>query len=309
MTLNAPRGLALPSLEKRWSIGIYTGADLLTLGPPEGLTNPVMTARRVTDAPARFVADPFMLRDGSTWYMFFEVYRADSRQGDIGLATSPDGLEWTYRRIVLHEPFHLSYPYVFAWQSEYYMIPETHNRREVRLYRAHEFPFSWIFERTLLSGAAFTDSSIVRHGEKWWLFTSFPGDATFSLFQADALEGEWAPHSQNPILRDARDRSRSAGRIITSGDRLFRFAQDNTESYGLRVNTYEITALTPAEYAERPVQPAPLLSGSGRGWNARGMHHVDAHELAPGRWIACVDGFRKAWMLGHRRWPSPSSRR
>lgn len=308
MTRNAPRGLALPSLEKRWSIGIYAGDGPLTLGTPGGITNPVMTARQVTDAPARFVADPFMLRDDSTWYMFFEVFRADSHKGDIGLATSPDGLAWTYRNIVLHEPFHLSFPYVFSWNSEHYMVPETHGQGEVRLYRAHAFPSSWILERTLLSGAAFTDSTIVRHRERWWLFTSFPGNAVCSLFHADTLDGAWVPHPQNPILRDARDRSRSAGRIIASGDRLFRLAQDNTGSYGLRVNAYEITALTPAEYAEQPVQPAPLLRGSGHGWNARGMHHADAHELASGQWIACVDGFRKAWMLGHRRWPATPGR-
>lgn len=304
MLAKCSRGMALPSLEKRWSIGIYAGAGPLTLGPPEGLANPVMTARRVTDARARFVADPFMVRNGSTWYMFFEVYRADARQGDIGLATSPEGLAWTYRQIVLHEPFHLSYPHVFAWDSEYYMIPETHGRREVRLYRASAFPFSWRFERTLLSGAAFTDSSIVRHDGKWWLFTSFPGDAMLSVFHADALDGAWTPHAGNPILRDAPDRARAAGRIVTSDGRLFRVAQDNRGSYGLSVTAHEITTLTPASYADRPVTPSPFLSGSGHGWNARGMHHLDAHEAAPGRWIACVDGFRKAWMFGHRRWPA-----
>jgi len=68
MPAKSSRGIALPSLEKRWSIGIYAGADPLTLAPPEGLANPVMAAHRVTDARARFVADPFMLRDGSTWY-------------------------------------------------------------------------------------------------------------------------------------------------------------------------------------------------------------------------------------------------
>jgi hypothetical protein len=307
MMRNAPRGLALPSLEKRWSIGIYAGTDLLTLEPIHDHIYPVLTARQVTDAPARFVADPFMLRHDSTWYMFFEVFRADSHQGDIGLATSPDGFAWTYRQIVLRESFHLSFPYVFAWNSEFYMIPETSGRNEVRLYRASEFPASWIFERTLLSGAGFTDASIVRHGEKWWMFTNAPGDGTCSLFHADALDAEWVPHPQNPILRGARDRARSAGRIVSSGGRLVRLAQDNTESYGLRVNAFEITTLTPTEYAERPAGPTPFLRGSGRGWNAGGMHHADAHELSPGQWIACVDGFRKAWMLGHRRWPALTS--
>lgn len=302
------RGIALPSFEKRWSIGIYAGVSPLTLSPHAGVTNPVMTAHQVTDVRARFVADPFIVRDRSTWYMFFEVFRAGLERADIGLATSADGLAWTYRQIVLREPFHLSYPHVFAWNGEYYLIPETQSRREVRLYRARAFPFSWQFERTLLSGAAFTDSSIVRHQDRWWLFTSLPGDTALSVFHADALDAVWTPHTNNPIVRDGQDRARAAGRIISMGDRLFRFAQDNRVTYGAAVNAYEIDTLTPTEYLERRAPSSPLLSGSGQAWNAGGMHHIDAHEVTPGQWIACVDGFRKEWMLGYRRWPSPSGR-
>jgi hypothetical protein len=309
MPATESRGFALPSLEKRWSIGVYTGADPLALGPPEGLANPVMTAAHVTDVRARFVADPFMVRDGNTWCMFFEVFRAGAEQGEIGLATSADGFQWTYHQIVLREPFHLSYPYAFESDSEFYMIPETQGRQEVRLYRATAFPFSWHFEHTLLSGAGFTDASIVRHDGRWWLFAGLPGDAALSVFYADRLDAEWKPHAGNPIVRDAPERARPAGRLIATHGRLFRFAQDNRASYGMAVHAYEITTLTPTTYAERPAQPAPLFSGSGRGWNARGMHHVDAHEAAPGQWIACVDGFRMGWMFGYRRWPAgPGSR-
>ena len=297
------RGVPLPSLEKRWSIGIYSGADPLALAPAAGCGNPVITARRVTDAPALFVADPFMMRDGPAWSMFFEVYRSDVGRGEIGLATSPDGLDWTYRHIVLREPFHLSYPYVFAWNSAYYMIPETHEARKCG---------STGRRRSLPRGS----SSDPAHGRglhrcvhrpprrPMVAVHQFPGKRALSVFHADTLSGPWAPHAKNPVLRGAPERARSAGRIIVSDGRLLRVAQDNTESYGMRVHASEVTILTPSDYADRSVRAEPLLRGSGRGWNARGMHHVDAHEVAPGQWIACVDGFRKALMLGYRRWPA-----
>ena len=61
--------------------------------------------------------------------------------------------------------------------------------------------------------------------------------------------------------------------------------------------------LTPTAFEE--IEDAEgALAPSGRGWNAGGMHHVDAHCLAPGQWLACVDGFRKDWMWGYRRWPA-----
>src|SRR5262249_3020018 len=107
-----------PTMAKRdvWSIGIYTGGAPLHLQPrlvpaphpnplPQGegkegrgtaAHNPVLTAAQVTDVRATFVADPFMIRAHQTWYMFFEIYRAQEQRGIIGLATSRDGWHWQY---------------------------------------------------------------------------------------------------------------------------------------------------------------------------------------------------------------------
>ena len=79
---------------------------------PTGITNPVLTADDVTDVEAEFVADPFMFHENGTWYMFFEVYNLDNDQGDVGLATSSDGLHWDYEQIVLSDDMHHSYPFV-----------------------------------------------------------------------------------------------------------------------------------------------------------------------------------------------------
>ncbi len=55
-----------------------------------------------------------------------------------------------------------------------------------------------------------------------------------------------------------------------------------------------------------PEQPEPIVRPSGRGWNQVGMHHVDAHYIGEGGWLASVDGYRHAWTFGIRRWPNPS---
>ena len=86
-----------------------------------------------------FVADPFMIRDSDHWYMFMEVLNWCSNKGEIGLATSEDGLHWDYQQLVLVEPFHLSYPCVFKHSGQYYMVPETRQSDSVRLYRAEPF--------------------------------------------------------------------------------------------------------------------------------------------------------------------------
>ena len=91
-----------------WSIGRYAGPTSLELRPDPEVANPVLTAADMRDVPASFVADPFLIRSGGLWYLFFEVMHPSTGRGVIGLATSEDAAHWTYRGVVLEEPFHLS---------------------------------------------------------------------------------------------------------------------------------------------------------------------------------------------------------
>ena len=135
-----------------WSIGIYTGDSPFQLHAPPQRHNPVLTRDAVSDIPAEFVADPFLVRGDGVWYMFFEVINRESGKGEIALAVSENCFDWRYQQRVLVEPFHLSYPYVFKWRDDYYMIPESLKGGAVRLYRALSFPASWSYVGPLFSG-------------------------------------------------------------------------------------------------------------------------------------------------------------
>jgi len=292
------RGIPFVTPSQEWSIGIYDGPSPLRLGPASSVCNPVITKSDVTDIPAGFVADPFMVRDDGAWYMFFEVWNNATEQGDISVALSDDGLAWTYRGVVLDEPFHLSYPHVFRWNSKWYMLPESNEAGALRLYEAVEFPDQWRFVATLLPGR-FVDTSIVRHGERWWLFACGNADEfdNLRLFHASDLAGPYEEHPSSPLLTADYSRARPAGRVVAYGGNLLRFAMDTrpAEEGGQSVRAFEITSLTPLAYEERETEGSPILKPSGRGWNDLRMHHVDPHELGPGRWLACVDGSR--WIL------------
>lgn len=281
-----------------WSIGIYTGKSPFDFGPPENLKNPVLTAKDVTDVPAHFVADPFMLRENGTWYMFFEVLNARDRLGDIGLATSNDGFNWTYRQIVLDEPFHLSYPYVFKWDGDYYMIPESYQANSVRLYKAVNFPTKWSFVTSLLNGGDHVDSSILYFDEKWWLFNSSPKGDTLRLHYASELTGIWVEHPKSPIIEGNANIARPGGRVIVFNGKVFRYTQDVEGFYGNQVRAFEITELTTTNYEEKEVKENPILQASGSGWNKTGMHTIDPHQLDEDKWIACVDGYRIVVVVG-----------
>lgn len=278
----------------RWAIAIYLGDDPLSLAPAPRIPTPVLTRHSVTDAFASFVADPFMIRVDGTWHMFFEALtiRRGVRVGVICHATSPDGLGWAYRRVVLEEPFHVSYPQVLRHGGDFFMIPETREAGAVRLYRADPFPRRWVHVSDLLTGPTYFDSTVFEREGRWWMLTeTSPRSDTLRLLSAPALAGPWREHPRSPVVNGNPRTSRPAGRLLSFSGRLIRFAQDCVPAYGSAIRAFEITRLTPQDYEEREIEPAPLL-GPGRGlWNRRGMHQIDVHPYGDGRWIACVDGW------------------
>jgi len=295
------RDLIIPAIkrDRRWSIAVYAGDSPFSLSPPPGVVNPVLRARDVTDIRARYVADPFMIRKASRWYMFFEVLDEKSGLGKIAYADSDDALSWTYKGLVLEEPFHLSYPYVFECDAEVYMVPEAAGTMAVGLYRAVQFPIRWARVAELLVGKPYCDSSLLHVRDAWWLFTSAVPERndTLLLFRADRLEGPWIEHPKSPIVNHNPHLARPAGRVFECDGRLFRYAQDDAPWYGRQVWGLELTQLSELEYSEKPVSEDPILRRSRFGWNSLGMHHVDPHRIDRNRWIACVDGHRNAWTI------------
>ena len=94
-----------PRRGQTFSIGVYQGRSPFAIESVPTIQNPVLTAADVTDVPASFVADPFLISYGGRFFMFFEVLNGINRKGEIGMAESKDGINWDYRRIVLAESF------------------------------------------------------------------------------------------------------------------------------------------------------------------------------------------------------------
>lgn len=276
-----------------WSIGIYTGPSPFQLSAPANLKNPVLRAEDVTDLDVNIVAHPFMVIKDSKYYLFFTAKNDLSEEfGGIGLAESRNGLNWTYKQIVLKEPFVLSYPYVFKWQDDYYMIPEAHTETFVRLYRATDFPTKWTYERDLITGDHFISASVVRYADMWWMFVARLGNETLRLFYASDLKGEWKEHPLSPVVAKDLNTARPGGRPFVIDGTLYRIGQDCYPTYGNQVFAFQITEISPTAYQEK-MMDTPLVKATSKGWNADAMHHVDLHQVSKNQWIAAVDGLGK----------------
>jgi hypothetical protein len=113
---------------------------------------------------------------------------------------------------------------------------------------------------------------------------------TLRLYYADELTGPWVEHPKSPLVKGDASNARPAGRALVCDGKVVRFAQNSVPYYGTDVRAFEVTELTTRTYRERAVG-RPVLGPGGSGWNACGMHHVDAHVLGDGSWIASVDGW------------------
>ena len=259
------------------------------LSDPAGITNPVFTAAEVTDRNVAFVADPFLFHASDSWYLFFEAYDNETLQGDIGLATSTDGLQWKYSGIVLDEEFHLSYPDVFEYQGTYYMLPETHQLNEVRLYRATDFPKKWEYLATPISGRGFVDPSIFYYNGRWWLFVGDKDNRTLYLYFSASLTRGWKEHPLSPIVKDDIIARPGGGSFVFNSDVIIRLAQSNASIQ--EVHAYQVDQLDTRQYAEHEIPTSPLLSPGANpvAWYSGGMHQFDPWWVGD-HWLVAYDG-------------------
>lgn len=293
------RGIPFVSRREQWTIGIYRSDSPFHFNALQGWINPLFRAEDVTDLPAKFVADPFLVKEDDMWNLFFEVYNNDTKQGDLAVATSKNTWTWNYEKVIIDESFHLSYPYVFKADDGYYLIPESFEVNSIRLYKADDFPTKWSFVKTLVKGRDYVDNSIVFYNNKWWLFSSVTSNDTLYLHYADSLTGPWKEHPQSPIVVGDVHKSRPSGRLLIYEGKLYRFTMDINPPVGThQVMAYEITEITPETYSEKLAQEAPVVMPSGSGWNGQAMHQLDPVQVDSDSWVASVDGFGEYMIFG-----------
>ena len=211
-SIHSPADSNNKHLQAAWSVAVLRTPSLAKLSESLESAQPVMGAEDVQDCNATFVADPFLNHVGARWQLFFEVFDRDQNKGSIALAESLDGFHWDYRRVVLDEPFHLSYPQVFSHGGSQFMIPESRQGGGVRLYQADEYPTRWRFVKLLIPGD-YADPSIVFFQGEWWLF-AVEGAYNLVAFHSASLLGPWTPHEKNPLYSLRKDIARPGGRML-----------------------------------------------------------------------------------------------
>jgi len=264
--------------------------------------NPVMTTSDVTDENATMAADPFLYtEEGIDWHLFFEVNR--SSYAVVGHATSPNGLNWTYDKVVLDAGYHTAFSIPFKWDGTRYM--RTAGGNKMPLFKTTDFPSGWSEVTANLIDVSYdpTDWTLFRWEDRWWSFVNFGNTDLYAYYSddTDIENATFAAHDQNPLITGDETQTRPAGRFIARDDRIEAWYQDTVNQYGDKVRGYEITDLTPTSFSQSEVSQSPIVEGDGSGWNADRMHHWDPwYDPETDTWLVATDGNSSSttWAIG-----------
>ena len=219
--------------------------------------NPTLSKSIIIKNPKNsYLADPFVIKYNNKTVIFLEDYSFKNRKGKISAyEINSEG----YKKLgaVIEEEFHLSYPFLIEDKEDLFMVPETHQTNDIRIYRCTEFPLKWKLHKILISDIGAVDTNIFKFNNKYWLFTNLDTSnssdysSELHIFYADNIESsEWKPHALNPVIFDSK-KARNGGMIYSEKKHAYRvFQKQGFDNYGESIGISRIKTLTENEYEE-----------------------------------------------------------
>ena len=234
----------------------------------------VMSASR-----EHWLADPILADDEGKTYLFFEAVHHGKGRIEV-TELDKDGIP-SPPAIAVERDYHLSYPFVFRHNGEWYMIPESCAIHEVQLLKAVRFPYEWRYVTTLLHAHA-VDTTVHRIGEKLLMLTFLPQSGSERVtprafwvhWEEDRTiqleELSW-PTFDSLLVR-------GAGKIIGAESADIRPSQINGETnYGDGVLFSKIQ-VSDSAYREEPIGKVEAGSLNILGLKADGLHTYAVSE-------------------------------
>ena len=208
----------------------------------------------IDDKGMYWFADPFVFEKDGVTYIFYEAFDLVQQKGLIGYSIfnqmTGEGSDPT---IIINEPYHLSFPNIFEYKGDIYIMPESCEDYTLHLYKAIHFPNEWERVYDVLPDAFVCDSIFIEKKKEQYLLTNelchHTPNGTYPscwlknyLYKVDGIkvlddgikvgEGEYG--------------TRNAGKSFEENGKLYRIGQDcRFKSYGRGMVLFEVQSLSP----------------------------------------------------------------
>lgn len=219
-----------------------------------------------------YTADPFGFWHEGRLHVFFENFDYRTSHGTIGVHILDESFAVRHSRIVLKEPWHLSYPFVFTWAGDIWMLPEACGSGTLTLYRAQSFPDVWTPHSRIDLDAVPIDATLFEAAGQWWMFYAPAGTdrerlTHLHIASAPCPTGPWTSHPENPVHIDPLG-ARPGGTPFERDGAVLLPVQDCRDSYGSGLRLLTILGLAEGRISVRsgelimaPEAAAPFRDG------------------------------------------------
>jgi len=233
----------------------------------------------VPNPPGRFLADPFLIKVQNTNYIFVEDIDRRTGRGSISVLSLESNGEFHLDNCLV-EDFHLSFPFIFLHEGSYYMIPETKEIHEIRVYICEQFPNKWSYYKTLMYGVSAVDNQIFYSEGLWWLVTGLSPlghlgrmSDVVAFYSNNPLSTDWTPYDGLFIVRDS-ENGRNGGMYFSESE-IYRVGQRyGLNSYGDGLTLSLINEISPSRYAESITLEVTYIHNS----PISGIHSLTSNE-------------------------------
>ena len=226
-----------------------------------------------------FIADPFLWKFDNQNYVFVEEYDYKDKKGKISCYLLNQNTS-KYLGVVLEEEFHMSFPFIFSYEDNLYMCPETSKQNEIRIYKCKKFPYEWFHFKTIFKNIKAIDTLLFEKNSLWWLLTNSrndgldPSNELNVYYSKDGpLTDNWIPHKKNPIYTDI-NHSRNGG-LIYYNNNIYRVNQKPSFGrYGKEFNLNLIDEINENSFKETKICDVKPNFFK----NINGTHHLNNND-------------------------------
>lgn len=192
--------------------------------------------RMIKDSYKGFYADPFLFDFKGDTYLFVEFFDNRLYRGVISYSKyNKEKGEFDSFKEIIRENFHLSYPLVFEFENEIYMMPEANESNSLYIYKAKDFPEVWEKHAVLMNGVKLVDTTPFVFNGKLYALTKRNENPQAPMMLLIIDTEEWRVLQSEDVTDDV-SISRPGGNAFQIDDQYYIVTQDCKEEYGKVLN-------------------------------------------------------------------------